>query len=59
RPANTDLRKTPLSGIQWRNIASIKGANIHNAQNAPDGFATWALQNGAKDSESEPESSHK
>ena len=47
--ANTDLHDTNLTGVQWRNIASIKGANIHNAQNAPQGFATWALQNGAID----------
>ncbi|MFZ3330519.1 MAG: pentapeptide repeat-containing protein [Candidatus Acidiferrales bacterium] len=53
---NVDLRNTNLTGIQWRNIASIKGANIHIAQNAPEGFATWALQNGAIDAASEPES---
>ena len=52
--ANTDLRNTNLSGIQWRDIANIKGANIHNAQNAPQGFATWALQNGAIDASTEP-----
>ncbi len=57
--ANTDLRTTNLSGIQWRNIASIKGANIHGAQNTPDGFATWALQNGAIDAAPESESSPK
>jgi pentapeptide repeat protein len=53
--ANTDLRDTNLTGIHWREIASIKGANIHNAQNAPQGFATWALQNGATDAAAEPE----
>jgi hypothetical protein len=47
--ARADLRNTNLGGIQWRNIASIKGANIHGAQNLPDGFAAWALQNGAID----------
>ncbi|MFZ0520732.1 MAG: pentapeptide repeat-containing protein [Candidatus Acidiferrales bacterium] len=51
-----DLRNTNLSGIHWRNIASIKGANIHGAQNAPEGFATWALQNGAIDVASESKS---
>lgn len=54
--ANTDLRNTNLTGIHWREIARIRGANVHNAQNAPDGFAAWALQNGAIDAASEPES---
>jgi hypothetical protein len=40
-------------------IASIKGANIDNAQNAPQGFATWALQNGAIDAVPELEPSPK
>jgi Pentapeptide repeats (9 copies) len=47
--ANADVRNANLGGIHWRNIANVKGANIHGAQNAPDGFATWALQNGAID----------
>jgi hypothetical protein len=53
---NAGLRNTNLAGVRWRNVSSIKGANIHNAQNAPDGFATWALQNGAIDAASEPRS---
>lgn len=56
---NTDLRNTNLSDIQWRNIASIKGANIHGALNLPDGFAAWAMQNGAIDAAPESESSPK
>ncbi|MGA7855335.1 MAG: pentapeptide repeat-containing protein [Candidatus Acidiferrales bacterium] len=52
--ANTDLRNTNLDGIHWREISNIKGANIRNAQNAPDGFANWALQNGAIDAATEP-----
>jgi Pentapeptide repeats (9 copies) len=55
--ANSDLRNTNLSGIHWRSIASIKGANIHGAQNLPEGFAAWALQNGAIDAA--PESNSK
>jgi uncharacterized protein YjbI with pentapeptide repeats len=57
--ANADLRNTDLSGIIWRNIASVKNTNIHGARNAPAGFATWARQNGAIDSASEPESNSK
>ena len=57
--ARADLRNTNLSQINWRGIASIQGANIHNAQNAPDGFASWALQAGAIDAASEPEATPK
>ncbi|MFY9801931.1 MAG: pentapeptide repeat-containing protein [Candidatus Acidiferrales bacterium] len=57
--ANTDLRNTDLSGIIWRSISNIKNANLHGAKNPPEGFAAWALQNGAIDSASEPESNSK
>jgi hypothetical protein len=56
---NADLRNTNLSGTHWQNIANIKGANIHGAQNLPGGFAAWALQNGAIDAAPETQSSPK
>jgi hypothetical protein len=51
--ANADLRDANLRDIQWREIADIKAANIHSVKNPPDGFISWALQNGASDAESE------
>jgi hypothetical protein len=51
--ANADLRDAIANDIKWRDIASIKSANIHGVKNPPDGFVAWALQNGAIDSESE------
>ncbi len=57
--ARADLRNTNLSQINWRGIANIQGANIHNAQNSPDGFTSWALQHGAIDAASEPEATPK
>jgi hypothetical protein len=51
--ANADLRNANLSNVRWRDIASIKAANIGGVQNAPDGFRTWALQEGAIEQQSE------
>jgi len=51
--ANADLRDANLSDVQWREITSIKSANIHGVKGAPEGFVSWALQNGAIDTESE------
>jgi hypothetical protein len=45
--ANTDLRRTDLNGARWRDIASIKGANIGGMKDLPEGFRAWALQHGA------------
>jgi hypothetical protein len=50
---NADLRKTNLANIRWRGIAGIRSANIAGAQNAPDGFRAWALQNGAVEHETD------
>ena len=50
-----DLRSTNLKGIQWKQIRSIKTANIAGVKGAPDGFLQWALQNGAVDSPSADE----
>jgi hypothetical protein len=45
--ASADLRFTNLSGGQWKEIKSIKSANIAGIKSAPEGFIQWALQNGA------------
>jgi hypothetical protein len=44
---SADLRSTNLSGAQWKDIRSIKSANIAGVKDAPEGFIQWALQNGA------------
>lgn len=46
---DADLRDADLKDIQWQNVKSLKGANIAEVRNAPPGFATWALSNGAVD----------
>ena len=33
--------------VNWKEIKSIKGANITGIKNAPEGFREWALANGA------------
>jgi uncharacterized protein YjbI with pentapeptide repeats len=53
--ANTDLRRTDLNGARWRDIASIKGANIGGMKDLPEGFRAWALQHGAVETEDDPE----
>jgi len=45
--SSADLRKANLNAISWRQIASIKSANIAGIRNAPQGFREWALKNGA------------
>jgi len=45
--SEADLHSADLSGILWRQIAAIRGANIAGVRNAPPGFAEWALHNGA------------
>lgn len=44
---NTDLHNADLRSADWAHVANIKGANIAGVKNAPDGFVTWALKNGA------------
>jgi len=53
--ANADLRDANLSNIHWREIANLKMANINGVKNAPDGFVSWALKNGAITAEPHPE----
>lgn len=45
--ANTDLSGADLRDIEWRQIKSVKMANILGMKNAPPGFESWALRNGA------------
>ena len=45
-----NLENANLDGIVgWRNLSSINGTNIAGVRNAPAGFVSWALQNGAID----------
>jgi hypothetical protein len=44
---NSDLRRADLKNLQWQRIKSVKGVNIGAAQDAPPGFAAWALSQGA------------
>jgi hypothetical protein len=44
---DADVRGANLSGIVWRDIGSLKDANIYNVKNPPPGFVEWAIQQGA------------
>jgi hypothetical protein len=50
-----DLRSANLNDVQWKQIRSIKTANIAGVQAAPDGFVQWALENGAVEAPSADE----
>jgi hypothetical protein len=45
--SSADLRSANLNGIEWRQIAGIRMANIAGVKDAPAGFVEWALKNGA------------
>lgn len=45
--SGADLRSSNLSSVKWKEIRSIKSANIAGVKGAPEGFAQWALANGA------------
>jgi len=47
--ADADLCHADLKDIQWRHLKNVKGANIAAVRNAPEGFAAWAMSNGAVD----------
>jgi len=47
--SEADLRSANLNGVRWRQIRSIKMANIAGVKAPPEGFIQWALQNGAVD----------
>ena len=45
---DADLSGADLEDIRnWREIESIKYANIFGIRNAPKGFRVWALERGA------------
>jgi hypothetical protein len=45
-----NLRDSDLNNvIDWKNVSSIKYANIHGINNPPPGFVIWAKNNGAMD----------
>jgi len=52
--SNADLDESNLQGVQWKDIAGIRKANIFHVKNAPDGFLAWAARNGAVALESPP-----
>jgi len=49
-----DLGNADLNAIKWKQIKSIKKANLAGVKNAPDGFLAWAMRNGAVQLESNP-----
>jgi uncharacterized protein YjbI with pentapeptide repeats len=48
---NADLSNTSLSNLRWRDLGSVKNANIYGVKDAPDGFIAWAKQHGAVQTE--------
>jgi hypothetical protein len=44
---DADLRTANLSDIRWKEISSMRLANIFEVRNAPDGFLQFALAHGA------------
>src|SRR5208283_2474969 len=42
-----DLGNADLSNVKWQKVKSLKGANIRQVRNAPEGFVHWAMQHGA------------
>jgi Pentapeptide repeats (8 copies) len=44
---DTDLHNANLANLKWGSLQSVKGANLYNVQNAPNGFLSWALAHGA------------
>ena len=50
RLERADLREVDLTGVRlWREISSIRLANIYGVRNAPAGFVEWAKGRGAVD----------
>ena len=45
--SRADLRHADLRGIAWRDIQTIRLANIMDVKNPPPGFVAWALGAGA------------
>jgi uncharacterized protein YjbI with pentapeptide repeats len=44
---SADLQGANLEGIQWKDIARVRNAKIDGMKDVPQGFAAWAIQEGA------------
>jgi hypothetical protein len=44
---DADLCNSNLQDLRWRQIRSVRNANLYGAKNAPGAFLAWALENGA------------
>lgn len=42
-----ELGNADLGKLKWQNVLSMKGANIRQVRNPPEGFVQWAIQHGA------------
>ena len=51
--SSADLRNANLSGARWKEISSMRQANVFGIRNAPDGFLQFALAHGAVSAESD------
>jgi uncharacterized protein YjbI with pentapeptide repeats len=51
--SGADLRFADIRDIEWKQLKSIKDANIAGVKNAPAGFVDWALKNGAVEASSD------
>ncbi len=49
-----DLGNADLGAIKWQQIKSVKKTNLAGVKNAPEGFLSWALRNGAVQLTSNP-----
>lgn len=45
--ADADLREADLGGANWKNLRTVKGANVQGVKEAPAGFLEWAVAHGA------------
>lgn len=44
---DADLREADLEGVNWKDLRSVKGANVEGVKRAPAGFLEWAMGHGA------------
>jgi hypothetical protein len=51
--SNADLRDANLAAVKWKEIASMRLANVFGVRNAPDGFLQFALAHGAVSAQSD------
>jgi hypothetical protein len=52
---NADLRNATVANLRWRDIRSLKNANIYAVKSPPEGFIAWAKQHGAVQTEPDPQ----